>query len=821
MSSYAHTYEDFVHTHPQEKVSLHLDNRAYLLGDTIWYKAYVADAQRMRPTDISRVLYVDLLTQEGIFVTRNRHQISEDGTCDGWFSLSDTTYNAGFYEVRAYTAWMTYFIDPNDTLNFKDICDVAKRVKTLRPLFKQDIVPGIFSRVIPVFYNEELTMPQRIAVGTHEEKSYPRQVAVSFFPESGHRIQNTRTRIAFEITDENGQSINPVCQLMRNGHPLGPVKSTLFKGRGVLELNPHNNVATDSLSLCFRWKDKQYAFPLPSADSVGVTMICEQKNDTLHVHLQNTTGNTALNAMLLSRGRIIGQQKVFSISDTTLLFPLALCPSGVAEICLVDDNERMKARRLFFNFGKDLEHISCTIDMQDSLLMPFQRIKGNLHLKEIDGSPLQDADLSLSIRDCYYDTMLYSVGNVLTDMLLASDIRGYVDSPTYYFEKNDDLHRQHLDLLMMVQGWYRYDWASCNDSVFKRHYNPDIKLQLAGESPLPLEGAFFVQYNLDSARFKVHHLRCRVYDSAQVVYDSTVAVHHRDAFSFPIPELYGNYDIRFDVIPPAVPKALEHEIPGLGIRFSIYKNNFIWPRPRQLSYYETTLVRQTHLCEDFHSPQVLRPIVRYKFFDFSLFPESTVPEESDGNAYIYFFGMAGIPTVIDSRIWKVTENGGPRRVPNLSEHQRFYTRRYKYVDFYADLTDRRRFLHPLDRSFGAKGCMNFIVNDEYDFPDSLITTQKHPFYPWLPQYFEAVYYGFQPKVQYYSPDYSKLPLPSSDRRRTLYWNPNIHPDAMGKVPFECYNNSTAKEVIVELNGWTKEGTPITGTFSIGKDCVSK
>ena len=41
-------------------------------------------------------------------------------------------------------------------------------------------------------------------------------------------------------------------------------------------------------------------------------------------------------------------------------------------------------------------------------------------------------------------------------MLLSSHIKGFVENPGYYFEKDDAERRRHLDLLLMVQGWRRF-----------------------------------------------------------------------------------------------------------------------------------------------------------------------------------------------------------------------------------------------------------------------------------------------------------------------------------------------------------------------------
>lgn len=69
-----------------------------------------------------------------------------------------------------------------------------------------------------------------------------------------------------------------------------------------------------------------------------------------------------------------------------------------------------------------------------------------------------DADVSLAVRDHATDETTYGNGTMLTEMLLASEIKGFVENPGWYFEADDSLHRHALDLLMMVQGWRRHDW---------------------------------------------------------------------------------------------------------------------------------------------------------------------------------------------------------------------------------------------------------------------------------------------------------------------------------------------------------------------------
>ena len=48
----------------QEKVYLHLDNTSYYKGDTIWYQSYVVRADSLTYSDMSHILYVELLSPD-------------------------------------------------------------------------------------------------------------------------------------------------------------------------------------------------------------------------------------------------------------------------------------------------------------------------------------------------------------------------------------------------------------------------------------------------------------------------------------------------------------------------------------------------------------------------------------------------------------------------------------------------------------------------------------------------------------------------------------------------------------------------------------
>ena len=92
----------------QEKVYVHTDNMCYFVGDTLWYKAYVVRADDLKFTDMSRLLYVELLSPDGLLVERQTVVVSDKGLSCGGFALPDSLYG-GYYELRAYTRWMLNF----------------------------------------------------------------------------------------------------------------------------------------------------------------------------------------------------------------------------------------------------------------------------------------------------------------------------------------------------------------------------------------------------------------------------------------------------------------------------------------------------------------------------------------------------------------------------------------------------------------------------------------------------------------------------------------------------------------------------------------
>ena len=437
---------------PQEKVFVHIDNTCYFLGDTIWFKAYVARSDNHVPTTLSRILYVELLTPDGYFVERQQLEM-RSGSAYGSFVLSDSLY-AGYYELRAYTLWMLNF-GACEHPHSRWTEDLFYNKAFAKNFFRD--YDKIYSRVFPVFdkptepgdYVKDMTVrPLRRYFKTETGKP---ELDVKFYPEGGNIVQSTDAWVAFEANTADGRHIDVELTIIdADDAPVAQAK-TLHRGRGSFVL-PH--ARKEHYNAQFEYAGYQYSFRLPEAQEMGVSMHVVQTDAALLVRLQSKGLNPAvLGLQVLTGGASTAYTDVTLDADgnASITIPTDDIPTGVSQITLFDAQGHIYADRLVFVNHHDYDEARLKITGLKPQYDPYEAVTFSIH------SPVQ-GDISISVRDHATDEPTYDTGNILTEMLLASELKGFVENPTYYFAADDSVHRQALDLLMLVQGWRRYDW---------------------------------------------------------------------------------------------------------------------------------------------------------------------------------------------------------------------------------------------------------------------------------------------------------------------------------------------------------------------------
>jgi hypothetical protein len=459
LRKFVQNIHDFNVVFPQEKVYLQLDNTGYFQGETIWFKAYVVKASSLTKST-SGVLHVELVSPSGVVLQSQKLKVMY-GQCDGAFNLVDmatkqaremrgaVNYPSGYYEIRAYTLNM---------LNFSESTLFSRVV----PVFTKPSKEGAFYDESPVLKETKSDIEQY-----RPKRENLKKLNVSFYPEGGNFVMGIPCRVAFKATDDSGSGIDV------SGIIKGSSDSTYFHtqhdGMGVFYFTPIQK----SNTVQFLYDGKKYNFDLPEAIIVGYTM--SVKNDgkgNIEVSVQGTMPESkdSLGLTATCRGELFYFKTLAqSRNRQTIIIPASSWPSGVCQLTLFTSYGEILAKRSLFN-KIDLKSPKLEFETNKEMYSPYDKVNVKFHLSDSKGAPFADR-FCISVRDSRTFGTTYSE-DLRTNLLLCSDLRGFINHPEYYFQSDDEEHLQALDLLMMVQGWERYDWkimAAGPDAFDEKH----------------------------------------------------------------------------------------------------------------------------------------------------------------------------------------------------------------------------------------------------------------------------------------------------------------------------------------------------------------
>ena len=451
---------------PQEKVFVQMDNTCYFLGDTIWFSAFTRRTNSGRPSRISRVLYAELWNHDGFLVERKLVEM-RDGRGSGFFALPDTLYS-GYFELRAYTRWQ---------LNWGESLFAHAR-KRESWFFKRELEKDfyrdyekLYSRVFPVYdkpkqegeYNRDMTLrPLRRYFKNDPE---PPKLLLSLFPEGGNLVAGMPCRVAFEAALEDGEySEGTMSLLIKNeklkikneyGEEVTEVK-TENRGRGTFTFTPEEG---KSYEVVFTSSDGKTARQkIKDIEKEGVSLQVSQQGDQwvfdIRSNLNRPLGMTIMHEGVTSRFAQIKNERL-KIKNEEL-------KGGINQVTIFDEEGRVWADRLFFVTKPELTQATISISGLKGEYQPYELITLDVKCQEENvNTPLLNREgpgVSLAVRDAVRQDNTFDSGNIMTEMLLSSEIKGFVPQPEWFFERDDEEHHRGLDLLMMTQGWRRFAW---------------------------------------------------------------------------------------------------------------------------------------------------------------------------------------------------------------------------------------------------------------------------------------------------------------------------------------------------------------------------
>ena len=811
---------------PQEKVYLHFDNTAYYMGEKMWFKAYVIRSDNNHPTNVSKVLYVELLDRSGNVLDTQKLPIDKMGQTDGTFDLNKVLAG-GFYEVRAYTRYM---------LNW----DSSWLFSRVFPIFEQPQKEGDYSHSTlsdNVWQERESeTNIENVAKKSSQKNNKANDSKIAFFPEGGHLVEGLASRVAFEVKDKKGLPVNGQGELLEDNHEICSVQ-TVADGRGFFFYTPQ---VGKSYTLVLKdAKGKSYKQELPAAESMGCVVRVQRSGKAWQVNLATSASlpSDSLGLVLTAHGTLKYLNVIANTPQLSFTLPDTAVEDGVNRVSVISQNGQILADRLFFQYPRTLMD-SIGVQVKEKSLLPSQNINLSFHT-------LPSTTFSLSIRDAEKEKNVASL-DCENWLLLAGELRGYVYRPDYYLESDDEAHRQAADLLMMVQGWRRYDLAQMmGKKKFEILYPVEKGLSIIGKLKAPNKKQTVANQNL----------RFRLYNEHGQTLSGNTTTDSLGYYTMMVPDCEGDWNMFVNMT-----KKYQVTIDRNFSPMARPMTSLELMRPNEVTHAMTSFHYTDSLEEAFDKSAKesmlqrthrLPTVVKKKHFWESgiAWDTQSVGKKS---SYIYYN--------IDKETDKMQDQG--EMTPYIYEWLKLKNPAFK--GDYDNLFSGGGFCYLRNAAFGSDFSYNekpilwvlnnnprCITNSWHGVSDSLLAktvsmedmpitmedvkaiyvtensdvwkryfmgtawallsdvatvfVYTHKMFTKCPKDLRRTHFeGYSPLVQFYSPEYGDLPA-NEDFRRTLYWNPYVVSDKEGNVNLTICNTGTCKQLIVSAEAITPQG----------------
>lgn len=753
---------------PLEKVYIQTDKSVYASGETVWFKAYITADNAAAP--LCRTLYAELINDKGNVLQRRTLPIVLSGASSD-FILPDSLYDARLY-IRAYTQWM---------LNFDSSLLCVK----------------------PVYVVPKKNNPKKPVATTY---------SLTLFPEGGDLVENLESVIAFKAVDQDGTPVSIKADIVNNAGKKIASFTSVHDGMGSFTLQP---LPGETYKVV--WKDKAgkiHETPLPTAKKEGVVIHTSLIENKLHYTLSRSETaeefNLKFTVIAQMQNRIMYGAAINLTQKTTVTAPLDTdsLTDGILQITIFNALSQPVAERLVFVNNNTYAFIT------DLHMAEQDMNKRGRSVLQIDVGGKLLSNISVAVTDAEINPVGRNEENIYSNLLLTSDLKGLIFNPAYYFSSDADSVKQHLDLVMMTNGWRRFTW----------------KQMIAGEWPL-------AKYQPDDGltiQGKIAGLSKTLLYNRPVTAILKTKTGKPDYYNIPVNEKGEFYQSGFSFFDTA---KLYYQLANdkdktltSSASFS-FSNTFIkaplLSKDQISSFYQPEKYDTTAVTQSVHIATLRRSeesalsktkvleevkiITQKKSLREKLDDEYTSGFFSGGNAYSFLMdedpasqASPGILEYLQGKVagLQISTSGGKSATWRGSNTSFFLDEMQADISMLQNINMRdvaliKVFRPPFMGGFGGAGGAIAIYTRKGAVSNTSFTG--------LPS---VNIYGYSVIRQFYSPDYSdKKSMPAgNDYRTTLYWNPAIYFDKnMRRITLPFFNNDYCKKFRVVVEGINENG----------------
>ena len=824
---------------PKEKLYLHLDKPFYGAGEKIWFKGYLVNAITHQDNAQSNFIITELINRSDSIVERKKIRRDSLGFHNA-FTLP-ATLPAGDYYLRGYSNWMLnedpdFFFSRNIKIGNSIDNTIVSSIEyqqeddthyTAKIKFTSNVQAVFENTTIKYLYLEngkiknkgkkktdengwisislpdlkspvarrievEFDDPQYIYKRTFHLPVFTNDFDVKFFPEGGALINIPHQNVAFKAQGADGFSKEIEGFLFNSkGDTLTNFRSE-HNGMGIFTMNPVNN---ETYYVTVRTNDSiTKRFDLPAIEPKGISIAMSHYKQEIRYEIQKTEATEWPQKLFLlahTRGKLailqpINPKRTFGKMNDSLF------TEGITHFMLIDEQGNALSERLIF--VPDHKPNQWQITTDQPTYGKREKVSLQIAAKDSEGNPVEGT-FSVSITDRKSIQPDSLADNILSNLLLTSDLKGYVEDPAFYFLNQDARTLRSIDYLMMTHGWRRHKM----ENVLR---TPSLNFTNYIEKGQTISGRIMGFFGANVKKGPICVLAPKYNIIATTETDEKgqfiVNTSFRDSTTFLVQARtkkgFAGVDILMD--PPQYPVAT-HKAPYFNGAATFMEDYLMNTRDQ---YYMEGGMRVYNLKEVTVTAKRERPSSK-SIYTGGINTYTVEEDRLQGYGQTAFDAASRLPSV-------TITNGSEIHIRNNSEPAIIV------IDdiVYEDASDILKDIQVSDMSSISllRGADAVILGPRASGGAVVITLKDPRNLPARPAQGIITYtpLGYSESVEFYHPTYDtpeKKNAQRSDFRSTVYWNPELRLDAEGKATIEYYTpDSTAPEDII-IEGVDKNG----------------
>ena len=824
---------------PKEKLYLHLDKPFYGAGEKIWFKGYLVNATTHQDNSQSNFIITELINRSDSIVERKKIRRDSLGFHNA-FTLP-ATLPAGDYYLRGYSNWMLnedpdFFFSRNIKIGNSIDNTIVSSIEyqqeddthyTAKIKFTSNVQAVFENTTIKYLYLEngkiknkgkkktdengwisislpdlkspaarrievEFDDPQYIYKRTFHLPVFTNDFDVKFFPEGGALLSIPHQNVAFKAQGADGFSKEVEGFLFNSkGDTLTNFRSE-HNGMGIFTMNPVNN---ETYYVTVRTNDSiTKRFDLPAIEPKGISIAMSHYKQEIRYEIQKTEATEWPQKLFLlahTRGKLailqpINPKRTFGKMNDSLF------TEGITHFMLIDEQGNALSERLIF--VPDHKPNQWQITTDQPTYGKREKVSLQIAAKDSEGNPVEGT-FSVSITDRKSIQPDSLADNILSNLLLTSDLKGYVEDPAYYFLNQDARTLRSIDYLMMTHGWRRHKM----ENVLR---TPSLNFTNYIEKGQTISGRIMGFFGANVKKGPICVLAPKYNIIATTETDEKgqfiVNTSFRDSTTFLVQARtkkgFAGVDILMD--PPQYPVAT-HKAPYFNGATTFMEDYLMNTRDQ---YYMEGGMRVYNLKEVTVTAKRERPSSK-SIYTGGINTYTVEEDRLQGYGQTAFDAASRLPSV-------TITNGSEIHIRNNSEPAIIV------IDdiVYEDASDILKDIQVSDMSSISllRGADAVILGPRASGGAVVITLKDPRNLPARPAQGIITYtpLGYSESVEFYHPTYDtpeKKNAQRSDFRSTVYWNPELRLDAEGKATIEYYTpDSTAPEDII-IEGVDKNG----------------